>query len=99
MIKKINHEALFGITMGVLEDLDLVNERYKDLVITKNVRKFTTAFKGEYSIYNLNNPNNIYNPHRNEQIYIPNQKYKESTISSKEEESYEEEEDEEDPKK
>ena len=58
--KRITHERLTAICLGLLDDLDLLSERYNDLLNNQPVRVWKTAFKGEYAIYDLNNPNNIY---------------------------------------
>ena len=58
--KRITHERLTAICLGLLDDLDLLSERYNDLLNNQPVRVWKTAFKGEYAIYDLNHPNNIY---------------------------------------
>jgi hypothetical protein len=58
--KRIDDEKLTAICLGILEDLNLLNDRYEDLKNRNPVREFKSSFAGEYAIYDLNNPNNIY---------------------------------------
>lgn len=68
--------------MGVLDDLDLVIQRYNDLKARRKVRKFVTSFQGEYAIYDLNNPNNIYEQKKREaEQKVKEKEVKEAIVS------------------
>ena len=86
MQKSIDNDKLLGICLGILDDLEQLNQRYEQLKNREKVKKFESVFKSDYAEYDMNNPN-----------YNKSNK-KEESSESEGEESYEEGDEESDEK-